>query len=250
MRVKATIEYLGTAYAGWQLQPDRPTVQGELEKALAIATRAPRRIAGAGRTDAGVHALGQVASFDVDDGTDLFRLRLALDSLTPHDIAVLALEEVSPDFDPRRAAVARRYRYTIVNSPAFSAFLRGRAWHVVRPMDRELLQRLASALVGDHEFSAFRASDCPSPRTWRTVTWSRWTFEGRILHYEIESPAFLKQMVRTLVGSMFDVDRGLLAESDFYGLLRGGARAQAGRTAPAEGLTLVSVRYPESVSAH
>ena len=245
MRVRGTVEYLGTKWAGWQLQPDQPTIQGELERALATATRGFVRVHGSGRTDAGVHATGQVFAFDVADDTDLGRLCLAINGLTDRSISVVDLARTDDAFDPRRHAVSRTYEYTIVNGRPPSPFFSDRSWHVTAPLDVAALDGLAARVLGEHDFAAFRASDCEAATTRRTVLESRWTREGAVLVYRISAHAFLKQMVRTLVGSMVDVVIGKLEESTFSGLLDGGSRKAGGRTAPAAGLTLVRVAYAE-----
>ena len=245
MRVRATIEYDGTAYAGWQIQPDQPTIQGALEQALRTVFGRPIAVAGAGRTDAGVHALGQVAAFDVPDGTDLYRLRASLNGLTAGDVSVVELHEAAPGFDPRRDARARTYVYTIVSGRPPSPLLRDRSWHVPAALDPELLGRLASYVCGEHDFSAFRAANCESPTTVRRVLDSEWSVEDGIFRYRIRANAYLKQMVRILVGPMIDVCLERLDENSFAALLDGGDRTRAGRTAPAKGLTLVRIEYED-----
>ena len=243
VRVKATIEYHGAAYAGWQAQPDQPTVQVALEKALQVATRTSVRVEGAGRTDAGVHALGQVAAFNLADGVDLYRLRASLNGLTGNDIAVIELIEVPSDFDPRRRARRRSYRYTVVSGRPPSPLLDDRSWHVAPQLDANLLERLAEQVCGTHDFSAFRASDCEAPTTRREVMQSQWHAQAGILTYDITATAFLKHMVRVLVGTMVDVALAKIPQTRFAELLAGGDRRRAGRTAPAKGLTLLSVEY-------
>lgn len=249
MRVRGTVEYLGTGLAGWQVQPGQATVQGEIERALATILGAPVRVAASGRTDAGVHASGQVIAFDLPQDSELLRLRHSINALTPAGITVVELSPAGPGFDPRRHALARSYEYTIVHGRPPSPFLRDRSWTLYLELDLEPLHRLAAAVIGEHDFTAFRAADCASKSTRRVVRESVWQVEGETLTYRITANAFLKQMVRTLVGSMVDVSLGHLDETVFVDLLEGGCRTQAGRTAPAQGLSLVSVEYPrESIA--
>lgn len=203
----------------------------------------------AGRTDAGVHALGQVVAFEVPDGTDLRRLRGSLNALAGRGITVVTLEPTHNTFNPRRDALGRTYRYTIVNGRPASPFLDDRSWTIYRPLDLHLLARSAASLLGQHDFQAFRSADCQSRSTLRSVTLSEWRREGPIFTYTVTANAFLKQMVRALVGTMVDIAIERLPESRMGELLAGGSREQAGQTAPAKGLTLVSVEYPVAAAA-
>ena len=249
MRVRSIVEYVGTRWSGWQWQAGPPTVQGEIERALAIVLRGPCRVAAAGRTDAGVHSTGQVIAFDVPEGTPLRRLRRSVNALTDPSIALVTVEPAYEGFDPRRHALSRKYEYLVVNVRPPSPFLLDRSWHFPRPLDVEVLNRLAAMLPGERDFAAFRAADCTSNSTRRCITEARWEREGDFLRFHVRANAFLKQMVRTLVGSMVDVAIGRLPEETFAALLAGqaGDRALAGRTAPAAGLTLVHVEYPDAV---
>ncbi|MFQ5479098.1 MAG: tRNA pseudouridine synthase A [Candidatus Binatia bacterium] len=185
MRAKCVVEYHGAAYSGWQSQPDRPTVQAALEHALKVATGVACSVEGAGRTDAGVSALAQVAAFDLPDGTDLYRLRASLNGLTARDISVVDLTEVPASFDPRRDAVSRTYRYTVVCGRPPSPMLADRSWHVYPDLDESLLQELADMVVGTHDFAAFRSADCDSSSTERQILSSRWRRDGHVLVYEV-----------------------------------------------------------------
>ena len=251
MRIRAVIEYVGTGYAGWQLQPNAVTVQGAIEQALAVALRHHCRVYAAGRTDSGVHAEGQVAAFDAADDTDLYRLLQSLNGLTPYDMNVVSLEHVADDFDPRRHAIARTYRYEIVNARPPSPFYRQRCWHIIAPLQVEELSRISVLLLGKHDFTAFRSADCGADRTVRHVTACQWTRTadpsgvGQRLTFTITCNSFLKQMVRILIGSMVGVVRGDLSETAFRSALQGGDRRTVGVTAPAEGLTLVGVHYAD-----
>ncbi len=243
MHYRLLLEYDGTMYHGWQLQPNAPSVQEVLETALATVLRHPVRLHAAGRTDAGVHALGQVATFRSERVFEPRELRKSLNALTPPDIAVREVAEVAESFDPRRDATARVYEYRIWNQPWGSAFWHRFTWHVPRALDLRAMQRAATAVVGTHDFSAFRASDCEAETAVRRVSHSGLTETENLLTYRIEATAFLKHMVRAIVGTLIQVGSGDLAPEAFAEILASRDRTRAGPTAPPQGLVLVAVSY-------
>jgi tRNA pseudouridine38-40 synthase len=221
-------------------------VQGELERALGIVLRAPVRVSGAGRTDAGVHATGQVAAATVPSPPlDLRRLLRSVNALLPEDVAVRDVQSVDDAFDPRRHARSRVYEYRILNAPAPSPFWRRWAWQVARPLDGEAMDAAARCLVGEHDLAAFRAADAKeTPRTTvRRVLESRVGHEPPLLVYRVEATAFLKHMVRNIVGTLVEVGLGERPSAALRDVLASRDRARAGATAPPHGLMLVEVRY-------
>jgi tRNA pseudouridine38-40 synthase len=246
VQLRLVVEYEGTRFLGWQLQPGGPTVQGELEHALGVALRTPVRVRGAGRTDAGVHARGQVAVAGVSDrDVDLRRLLRSVNALLPDDIAVRDLALVDDAFDPRRHARSRVYEYRILNASAPSPFWRLWAWHVARPLDVAAMDAATRLLVGEHDFAGFRAADAKeTPRTTvRRVFESRIVQERPLLIYRVEATAFLKHMVRNVVGTLVEVGLGERQPGAIVDLIASRDRTRAGATAPPHGLTLVEVRY-------
>ena len=245
MQLRLTVEYEGTAYQGWQVQPGGATVQEVLERALATALREPVRVRGAGRTDAGVHACGQVAAVRVRHvPPDLERLRRSLNALTPDDVAVRDIAVVDDAFDPRRHARSRVYEYRIWNAPAPSPFWRRHAWHVPLPLDVAAMEEAVAALAGEHDFAAFRGADAgPQRSTVRRVLETAVRADGPLLVYRIEATGFLKHMVRNIVGTMVEVGRGERSPSSMRDILASRDRTRAGPTAPPHGLLLVAVRY-------
>jgi len=246
VQLRLVVEYDGTRLLGWQLQPGGPTVQGELERALGVLLREPVRVRGAGRTDAGVHALGQVATAPVaGPPPDLRRLLRGLNALLPPDIAVREVTLADDAFDPRRHARSREYEYRILRHPARSPVWRAWAWHVPRPLDAGAMDAAAALLVGEHDFAAFRGADATeTPRTTvRRVLESRVRHEPPLLVYRVEATAFLKHMVRNIVGTLVEVGLGERPPASMTALLAGRDRTRAGATAPPHGLTLVAVRY-------
>ncbi len=245
--LRLTLAYDGTDYAGWQVQPDQPTVQGVIERALKKITGSPARILASGRTDAGVHALGQVASFRSETGLATDVLKRALNGELPHDVAVLDVDEAPESFHPIRDATAKRYRYSIHDGPVRDVFGRRYCWQYRRRLDVDSMQRAAGILLGTHDFAAFETSGAPRQSTVRTV-FDISVARGRggdphTFCLEIEADGFLYNMVRTIVGTLVEVGRGARPEAWLGEVLESTDRRQAGPTAPPQGLFLVFVTY-------
>ncbi len=240
---KLILEYEGTAYHGWQVQPGLPTIQGLLQEALAQIVGAPVQVTGAGRTDAGVHALGQVASFRADTRLDLLTLRRALNAHLPRDVVVRQAEEVPPKFDARRSARSRTYRYSILCRDHPSALLARHSLYVPHSLEFAAMARAAELVIGTHDFSAFRAGTCTAATPVRTVLEASGRPEGDLWHFDITANAFLQHMVRILVGTLLEVGSGKRHPSHVGDVLAGRDRRRAGKTAPAHGLCLVEVSY-------
>lgn len=241
--LRLTIEYDGTDFAGWQKQAGARTVQGCLEQAFLAMTGEAVRVQGAGRTDAGVHAAGQVASARVAARIPLPGFLRGLNSHLPADVAVVDVSEASAEFDARRAARGKVYRYAIWNHLVRSPLVARTTWHVRRPLDTEAMRRAARVLVGEHDFAAFRAADCTRKTTVRRLRRFDVDRDGALVTCEVEGTAFLKNMVRILVGTLVGAGHGALDEDGVRRLLAGRDRTRAGVTAPARGLTLVRVIY-------
>lgn len=243
MNIKITVEYDGTRYCGWQFQRNGASVQAVLERAVSTFFRTPTRISGSGRTDAGVHAIGQVANFFVDTEYDCFRILRGLNALTPGDITIKAVEIVSDSFDARRDGQSRVYEYQILNRATPSPFYLNRAWHLHDALDIEAMGAAIPCLLGEHDFSSFRAAGCEAVHPIRNVYRSSLEPRGELLVYSIEATAFLRHMVRNIVGTLVEVGRGLRTPRSFAELLAARDRTQAGPTAPPHGLYLMEVKY-------
>jgi tRNA pseudouridine38-40 synthase len=239
------IEYDGTRFSGWQMQPNQPTIQDAIEQALATVLRVRPNLVGSGRTDAGVHARGQVAHFRIDRPTDPFRLRRALNGLLPADVAVLAVDDVPDAFHARFDARRRRYRYYVTTAPR--ALERRTRLHLRPVPDFGLMRRATADLVGTHDFDAFcRVRSATEDRVC-TVEIARWIYEVRAgdAYFEIAADRFVHGMVRTIVGTLLEMGRGLRPGDDIARVLATRDRREAGETAPAHGLVLEAVEYDE-----
>ncbi len=242
-RYKALIEYDGTAYFGFQRQrAGVSTIQSELESVLERLTRTNVTIVGSGRTDSGVHALGQVIGFSIDWQHGSAALQRALNAHLPADIVVLQLKQVSSSFHPRYDARRRSYIYTIYNAPLRSPVQRLRSWHVRSALDEMLMNDACQALIGTHDFSTFGQAP-QGNNTVREVFEANWQRDGMFLRFDITANAFLYRMVRSLVGSLKNVGDGTWTVRDFENALRACERSCSGKVAPPQGLFLASVVY-------
>jgi tRNA pseudouridine38-40 synthase len=238
VRLKLTVEYDGTGFRGWAAQPELRTVEGELRATLDSVFGAHDKLAVAGRTDTGVHALGNVVSVDVDGGPPPERAAEALNTALPADVSVLAAEAAAPDFHARHSARSRSYRYRIWLRRTPSPFEQRRSWWHPRPVEEERLQNAAALLLGEHDFRAFTPTETQHEVFRRDVLGAHWHRHGDVLEFEITADSFLRHMVRTLVGTMIELPPDRIAQ-----LLDGAPRRQAGSTAPPHGLYLTSVGY-------
>jgi tRNA pseudouridine38-40 synthase len=262
--LKLTVSYEGTAYVGWQRQAEGVSIQGLLEDALGRLAGTPVVVHGAGRTDAGVHALGQVASARVATAHELPVIRRALNAILPADVRVLAVDEAAPDFHARYHAAGKTYEYRIWQGDVQPPFARAWSWHVPRPLDAGAMDRAARLLEGTHDFSAFQSAGSSVATSVRTVTWARvgvrepsadvaaepdpLAIDGavdRLVIVRLEADGFLRHMVRAVVGTLVEVGEGRREKPSVAALLDSGDRAAAGATAPPHGLVLVRVLYPE-----
>jgi tRNA pseudouridine38-40 synthase len=245
--LKLTLAYDGTDFAGWQIQSNARTVQGTLRDVLVRITGEPVSLFGSGRTDAGVHALAQVASFDTDSHHSCDVFQRALNAELPPDIAVLAVEEAPPGFHAQRAALRKRYRYVIHDAGVRDVFARRYCWAVPYPLDDSAMHRAAKPLVGRHDFSSFETAGSPRETSERTIyaldikrPHSDRQYE---LHIEVEADGFLYNMVRAIAGTLVQVGRGVQPQQWVRQVLASKDRSAAGVTAPPQGLFLLRVEY-------
>ncbi|MGH1398275.1 MAG: tRNA pseudouridine(38-40) synthase TruA [Alphaproteobacteria bacterium] len=253
-RYALTIEYKGTEYYGWQKQPELPTIQGAIEDAIFAFSGQRPELTASGRTDAGVHARGQVAHVDFAPFTkqmEPFEIVKAINAhLRPAPIAVLDAQIVAPDFNARFAAKNKLYVYRIINRQAFLTLDKGLAWHILRPLDAMAMHEAAQILLGQHDFSTFRDSECQAKNPIRTL--DRIAVQGfettkgtQEILIEVEAMSFLHHMVRNIAGSLVMVGEGKWSADDLRAALEAKDRKAGGPTAPAEGLYMVRVDYPD-----
>jgi tRNA pseudouridine38-40 synthase len=243
-RYRLLVEYDGTPFVGWQIQPAGPSVQGLLADAIQAFAGERVAVQGAGRTDAGVHALGQVAHFDLARDWDAGTVRDALNAhLRPHPVAVLSAEQVANDFDARFSARQRRYLYRIVNRRADLALDRLRAWRIARPLDAPAMHAAAQALVGHHDFTTFRAAECQAKSPVKTLDRLDVERHGDEVRVHAAARSFLHHQVRSMVGSLALVGDGKWSAEDLSAALAARDRAACAPLAPPEGLYLVKVEY-------
>lgn len=244
--LKLTVQYDGTDYVGWQRQPNGTSIQALIEDALEPIEGSRVTVHGAGRTDAGVHALGQVASVTMQASLDTFTLARALNAVLPQDVRIVGAEVAPAGFHARFSAVTKTYEYRIVNAPLVSPFIHRYAWHVVQPLAIEPMREAAAALVGLHDFAAFQAAGSHVDSTERLIERLEWEDGGGYdlpLVMRISGDGFLRHMVRNIVGTLVEVGTGRWPAPCVAEILASGDRTLAGPTAPARGLFLVRVDY-------
>jgi len=242
-KIKLVLEYDGTAFHGWQIQKNATSVQQTLSNAIALITGETVIPEGAGRTDAGVHAKGQVAAFYTDSSIPDDRFAYALNAKLPPSISVIRSEVVDIDFHPRKSAKSKWYRYQIFQSAQRSALLTNRAWHVSHILNIQTMQNAAKVIEGTHNFHAFCAAGSSVQTFERTILSAKWSMIQDMLCFDIVGTGFLYHMVRILVGTMVEMGKEKRAIENFHDLLMNGDRTQSGITAPPEGLYLMDVYY-------
>ena len=242
---KLVLEYDGTQYAGWQRQLNAPTIQAAVEEALAAIAQTRLTIIGAGRTDAGVHAFGQVASFRTDRGLSQREWLRALNAHLPADISALSVEAVPDHFHARYSAKGKLYEYHLMNRPERAPLLRERAWMLYKPLDFAAMTEAAACLTGSHDFSSFETAPTDNENPQCRLQQADLRRQGDLIILSFYADRFLKQMVRSMVGTLVEVGQGKRTAADMRTVLAARARAAAGRTAPAHGLYLVRVDYTD-----
>jgi len=242
-KLKLVVEYDGTDFSGWQRQDGQRTVQGTLEDTVHQLLGERVEVRGAGRTDAGVHAAGQVASLSLQSRIPATGFLRGMNSLLPADVAIVDSAEAAATFDARFSARGKLYRYRIWNHFVRSPLHARTSWHCRRPLDLDRMRQAAALLCGEHDFRGFRASDCDRRNTVRVIRRFDLAKQGALIELDVEATAFLKNMVRILVGTLADVGRGKRELPDVLRALETGDRAAGGVTAPAAGLTLAHVIY-------
>ena len=245
MKLAGLVEYEGTDFAGWSAQPERRTIEGVLSEALSTILRQPVKMSVAGRTDAGVHASGQVVSFRAETELSPALISYKTTAVLPRDVALRRCVAVREDFDARRDARSRTYEYRLVNDEIRSPLQRHHAGYAPQRLDLDLLQEAARLVEGTHDFRAFTPQKSYHVRFERVVTRSRWSRHDDLLRYRISADSFLYGMVRTLVGTMLEVAGGKRDLTEFDRLLSGGKRSEAGPAVTSHGLTLVGVGYDD-----
>lgn len=244
-RIRCIIQYDGSAYVGWQIQPNGVSVQAKLEQALIEITGTASTVYGSGRTDSGVHAYAQVAHFDTEARMSADKFAIALNMRLPRDIRVLYSEEAPDDFHARFSAKRKTYRYTVQLGEHALVATRNTALHVPAPLSLAPMQETAGAIVGTHDFRAFMCRDTHMENTVRTIYASAWEQRGCYCLYEVCGNGFLYNMVRIIVGTLLDVGRGILSPGAIQRALATASRSDAGATAPAHGLMLIRLKYPD-----
>ena len=248
-RFKLTIEYEGTPFKGWQRQPDFMSVQQVIEDAAFGVEGEPVTVFGAGRTDAGVHALGQVAHIDMRKDISAIKLRDALNyHIRPHPVAVLLAEEASPEFHARFSATQRHYIYRLVDRRAGLTFDRQKAWRVIQPIDETAMHEGAQHLLGTHDFSTFRDARCEADSPIKSINYIRVDRDGQEVRVQVGARSFLHRQVRSIVGSLFEVGRGRKTPDWIREILTAADRKACGQVAPPDGLYLARVNYDEDLS--
>lgn len=242
--IKLTLEYDGTCYHGWQIQPNSRTIQGVLEEKIGVITGQRISLIASGRTDAGVHALGQVANFKTESSIPLEAIKRGVNSLLPDDIAIKRVDTVSDDFHARFSAKSKLYEYRIFNNPVLSPIERNFSWHILQRLDLSKMQKAAEALLGTHDFSSFRSAQTDNLNPVRSMMAVEIKKKkNHIVSLRMRANAFLKQMARNIVGTLVDVGRGKIEPEEFRGILEARDRTKAGMAAPPNGLFLVEVEY-------